>query len=525
MLTCASCGNQEPDGSRFCGSCGASFAQPPDEGQAHTVAIAGSRPTWTCANCGHDEPEGARFCGTCGAPFAHVDDGAADTVALASSVTTLTCANCGHQEQEGSQFCGSCGAPFVTVDRPSASTDVPAPSFTDPSDQEPRPAPAPTGSHRVRWMAAGTGVVVLVAGGATAAVIALTGGDDSPEAASSEQVTLTQDSAETQPPASSATLVATVAPLLGDVAAAQSAVGVRVRSLTANTASRAALRNAADALAARIVRAQAVLGTVTPNGSAEAQTLSVLRPALAAHLAYAESIASLAARPDPFTETEAKAVIARAEQARRAYVELVAADAALPIVSIDSSEDSSLLAVVPAPKPTRRVIDLAPLLVGVSPNDPPGEGRCFGPYTARASLRVSGIVHRNDFVQCGDDAAGSPGRASGVYRFSGAALPSGSRLVRVTGQAAIDESSSSSQRGSAVTWRLFYDGTPICSVTVVWSGSRPRPAKLDCRATTGASPNGFDVRRLRIQQVASLASSGSFWAGLLGPKIVVEAPP
>jgi hypothetical protein len=111
-----------------------------------------------------------------------------------------------------------------------------------------------------------------------------------------------------------------------------------------------------------------------------------------------------------------------------------------------------------------------------------------------------------------------------VYRFSGLTFPAGSRLVRLTGQAVIDEFSSASQRGSSVTWAVFYDDAPICSWTVVWSGSRPSPKTLDCRFPSAVAPGGFDVRRLRIQQDASLASSGSLWAGLLNPKIVVEVP-
>jgi hypothetical protein len=136
---------------------------------------------------------------------------------------------------------------------------------------------------------------------------------------------------------------------------------------------------------------------------------------------------------------------------------------------------------------------------------------------------VSGAVYRSGFIQCGDDAEGDPSRATGVYRFSGLRLPGGSKLARITGQAVIDEFSSLSQRGSSVTWTVFYDSAPICSAAVTWSGSRPTPGKLDCRFPSGvASSGGFDVGRLRIQQDASLASAGTFWAGLFHPKLVVE---
>jgi hypothetical protein len=86
----------------------------------------------------------------------------------------------------------------------------------------------------------------------------------------------------------------------------------------------------------------------------------------------------------------------------------------------------------------------------------------------------------------------------------------------------IDEFSALSQRGSSVTWTVLYAGTPVCSRTVVWRGSRPRPRELDCRIPAAASSSGFDVRLLRVQQVASLTSGGTFWAGLFKPVIVVE---
>jgi hypothetical protein len=231
------------------------------------------------------------------------------------------------------------------------------------------------------------------------------------------------------------------------------------------------------------------------------------------------------------TDAQARAAAARAQEAQLAYAKVAFADPTLPGIFVSTAGNPRLLAVVPTPKPApvptppvRRTVDLVPLLVGIGPDDSLGEGRCFGAYTARASLRVLGVVHRSGFIQCGDDANGDPSRASGVYRFSGPALPAGSRLARVTAQAAIDESSSSSQRGSSVTWTVLYDGRPICSETVVWSGSRPSPRMLDCNVPSSISSGRFDVRRLRIQQAASPASTGSLWAGLLHPSVVVEVP-
>ena len=43
-----------------------------------------------CSQCGHENPEGSQFCGGCGAP--------------------LRCPQCGRENPEGAQFCGGCGA-------------------------------------------------------------------------------------------------------------------------------------------------------------------------------------------------------------------------------------------------------------------------------------------------------------------------------------------------------------------------------------------------------------------------------
>ena len=476
----------------------------------------------TCATCGNEEPAGSRFCGNCGTPFEPTQPQAAAAQAVGRSAPTLTCATCGNEEPAGSRFCGNCGASFEPSERPPAGTEASQPLADQPSRGDSRPVPTSARGRRRRWIAAGAAAAVLVAAGATAAGLSLTGGD-TPEPTPTQALPST--SSETQPLETSQTLADSVAPRLEDVSAAQAAVNARVRALGPSAGSFAALREAGDSLARRVARAQAVLDTLTPSGTTEANTLSLLRLALSNHRAYANTISTFPTGPPAFTKAQARLAIAQAENVRRAYVDLVSADPTLPIVYISGSDHSSLLAAVPAPKPTptvtQRVVDLAPLLVGIGPEDPLGEGRCFGRYSSRATLRVSGVVHSRGFIQCGDDAAGDPSRASGIYRFSGRAFPSGSRLARITAQAAIDESSSTSQRGTRVTWTVLYGGTPVCSTTVVWSGSRPSPRKLDCKVPSSVSVGGFDLGRLRIQQVAFPASSGDLWAGLLNPRIVV----
>ena len=469
----------------------------------------------TCATCGHQEPAGSQFCGSCGAPFVTIDQQPAHA---AMSGAMLTCATCGNKEPEGSQFCGTCGAPFVPLvpETPATQTVVEQPARVDH-----RPTSSPRGKRRLRWVAAGVAVALLATGGALAAVLALTGGDGSTEATSTEQEPLPTDTSESLPPTPNPTLVDSASPHLGELAVSQGALNARVRSLRAGVESFGALRRAARALAARVVATQELIGGFAPTDSTETVTLSLLNRALNSHLAYANTISSFPARPRSFTSAQAQAATARAEEVQVAYSRLAAAEPAMSGIALNSFDHVRLLELVPA---ARRIIDLVPLLVGIGPNDPLGEGRCFGPYSSRASLRVSGVVHGSGFIQCGDDADGDPGRATGVYRFSGLTFPSGSRFVRVTAQAVIDESSSSSQRGSRVTWTVTYNGKPVCSETVFWSGSRPSPGRLDCRIPPTNSSRGFDVRRLEVRQVASLASTGSVWAGLLNPMVVVEVP-
>jgi hypothetical protein len=367
-----------------------------------------------------------------------------------------------------------------------------------------------------------------MAGGTLAALLLRSDDADPSEATPTAPAPPVTTSGDVAPP-STPTLAESLGPSFQVLAASQSDAGGRVRTLRAGVESFAALHAAASALVASVVQAQGVVDDLSPGNATDAETLALLRGALAAHLAYAEALSRFPRLPRDLTDAQARAAMTRADEAQRAYARLAFADPDLPSIVVSAADNAPLLAVVPVAKPAasppeRRTVDLVPLLVGIRPDDPPGEGRCFGAYTTRASLRVSGVVHRGGFIQCGDDANGDPSRTSGVYRFSGPTYPAGSRLARVTGRVAIDESSSASQRGSVVTWTAFYDGRPLCSETVVWSGSRPSPRMLDCTISPTVSSGAFDMRRLRVQQVASLASSGSLWAGVLNPTIVVEIP-
>jgi class 3 adenylate cyclase/tetratricopeptide (TPR) repeat protein len=62
-----------------------------------------------CRNCGAENPEGSRFCGSCGAAIA----------------ATEPCPSCGAENPAGQPFCNSCGSHLATPDAPPARTEPP----------------------------------------------------------------------------------------------------------------------------------------------------------------------------------------------------------------------------------------------------------------------------------------------------------------------------------------------------------------------------------------------------------------
>ncbi len=77
---CPSCHADNPPGSKFCASCGASMAPP----------------TVTCPSCQASNPAGSKFCSSCGTSLTPV---------------AQTCAGCGAQLAPGAKFCPGCGKP------------------------------------------------------------------------------------------------------------------------------------------------------------------------------------------------------------------------------------------------------------------------------------------------------------------------------------------------------------------------------------------------------------------------------
>jgi membrane protease subunit (stomatin/prohibitin family) len=79
-VKCPSCQADNPQGAKFCASCGTSLAPP----------------TVKCPSCQADNPPGAKFCSSCGTSMAPA---------------AVHCTACGTEIAPGGRFCPSCGTP------------------------------------------------------------------------------------------------------------------------------------------------------------------------------------------------------------------------------------------------------------------------------------------------------------------------------------------------------------------------------------------------------------------------------
>ncbi len=77
VIICPSCSAQNPEGNKFCGSCGKTL-QPSME---------------KCPSCGAENLVTNKFCGECGKPM----------------ISEVICPKCGTKNKAGMKFCGSCG--------------------------------------------------------------------------------------------------------------------------------------------------------------------------------------------------------------------------------------------------------------------------------------------------------------------------------------------------------------------------------------------------------------------------------
>lgn len=83
--TCPSCGEVNPEGTRFCQNCGSKLGIEKAAGNV-------------CKACGAANSPESRFCGECGAKLE------------AAAPSEVRCPSCGTINPPGTRFCGECGA-------------------------------------------------------------------------------------------------------------------------------------------------------------------------------------------------------------------------------------------------------------------------------------------------------------------------------------------------------------------------------------------------------------------------------
>lgn len=96
MAKCQKCGVDNPEGSKFCASCGSPIPQ-------QVSPATGSK----CLQCGTENPAGGKFCLNCGKPLAQVISVPGSP---AQGVVLNRCPRCGAENPPGGRFCGGCGA-------------------------------------------------------------------------------------------------------------------------------------------------------------------------------------------------------------------------------------------------------------------------------------------------------------------------------------------------------------------------------------------------------------------------------
>ncbi len=88
------------------------FQQPPAQAPAQVMVV--------CPKCGFQNPQTSKFCGSCGAPM--------------QAPGGINCPKCGTSNAAGAKFCSSCGNPLQATSKcPKCNTDVPAGSKFCPS--------------------------------------------------------------------------------------------------------------------------------------------------------------------------------------------------------------------------------------------------------------------------------------------------------------------------------------------------------------------------------------------------------
>jgi hypothetical protein len=122
--------------------------------------------TLTCASCGNEEPEGSVFCGRCGAPFAPADQQPADTAPTDASTPT------GVMDPASTDAPTEVAPPTAWPQAPSDPAPPP-PAAAAPPDSASATRPPWAAETRPRWLLPVIAIIALVAIAVVIAVIVL----------------------------------------------------------------------------------------------------------------------------------------------------------------------------------------------------------------------------------------------------------------------------------------------------------------------------------------------------------------
>jgi len=141
-MRCAQCGTENPDGAKFCDSCGQPLAAVPPPSPLPVPATP-AVPTARCPHCGAELAPEAKFCAGCGqsvgaAPVPPPAPTAPPPAATAPPPAAPRCPSCGGEMVAGTVFCPHCGH---SIAGPAATQPMPVPP---PAPQAAAPPPAPT---------------------------------------------------------------------------------------------------------------------------------------------------------------------------------------------------------------------------------------------------------------------------------------------------------------------------------------------------------------------------------------------
>ena len=97
-MKCKKCGAENPDGSKFCSSCGSKLENN------------------VCPKCGTSNPDGASFCSLCGASLAKEEVFEAEPQLDSQPDESIKrCRICGYENQADEKYCKKCGSQLVDI--------------------------------------------------------------------------------------------------------------------------------------------------------------------------------------------------------------------------------------------------------------------------------------------------------------------------------------------------------------------------------------------------------------------------